>query len=469
MRIETYDSAASPTNMIPDVFNSAPNFTLGAGKLFGFETPFHIGGTTLNATSRGNKGITLFSNSDSSSLLRANTMYDPEASSNFGSNASAYAYGVDRSAAFKYVFGDFEGVYGNANNFTTRDRISNFGKGMMDGGSYFGQWVDAMDYFTDVQVWDSDAISFYNSPSVSGIGNQGVSLGGVLHNYLNMNIVIGYGVDVSRNYAKLDPEAALYNYIHRFRAISRMKQVGLIPHVQKQIGFLAGYCDNFGANIPTFRQRTYLGSPYNSGSYVWHDYLSEESLAQMESYNIYGILEGDGVWYWQAPGIAISDEVNDKLDILYSGFPLSLCGFSGSPSPPTPFGIGSGNRPTPNRSYCSIDGLSVEEQFKGAYKVSQITSILDGGTKTDSPYSYKRPTGSWIDVTKPLNGYGIVEDYQNTRPIVDKVVKNNEVTFVCTDPGAANYSATKLKLSHAGKQWLVAMQDQRTEIFTFTF
>jgi len=78
----------------------------------------------------------------------------------------------------------------------------------------------------------------------------------------------------------------------------------------------------------------------------------------------------------------------------------------------------------------------MENQFTGAHKVSQITSILNGGTKTDSPYSYKRPTGSWIAVTKPINGYGIVHDYQDTRPIVTKVVKNNQVAFVCTDPGS---------------------------------
>lgn len=469
MRIQSYNSQAGPKNMIPDVFNSAPNFTLGAGKLLGFEVPFYVNGSILNSTARGNKGITLFSNSDTSSLLRANTMYADESESHFGSDSSAYDYGVNRAAAFKYVFGDYEGLYGNVNDPTTRNRVANFGKGMMDGGSYYGQWVDGMEYFTGIQVWDTNAIAFYNTPAVSGIGNQGVSIGGKLHDYLNLNIVIGYGVDVSRDYKRLDPEAALYNYIHRFRALNRLKQANLVTHVQKQIGFLAGYCDNFGNNIPTFHQRTFLDSPYNPGSYVWIDYLSEESLAQMESYAIWGILEGDGIWYWKAPGIALSDKRNDSVDILYSGFPLSLCGFSGSPSPPTPFGFESGNRPVPNRYYSVVDGLSVEEQFKGAHKISQITEVLNGGTQTDSPYSYKRPVGSWTTVTKPVNGYGIVEDYSNKRPIVKKVVKGNIATFIVTDPGAANYSQTKIKLAHGGKQWLVAMQDQRTEIFSFTF
>lgn len=465
MNISSYISNSSPDNMIADAFNSAPNFTLSTKKL-GFEIPFYRQGIGLvNASQRQSKGISLFSNSDSTIYERGNTMYDPEATSAFTSDEDAYNYGVAKAGGFKYIFGDYEGTYGDANNFTSRSRIANFAKGVKDGGSYFGQWVDAMHYFTSIQVWDSGATSFYNTPSASGIGNQGVSIGGNLNDYINMNIVIGYGVDLNRSGTAFDPESSLYNYIHRFRAIKRMKEAGLIPHVQKQIGYLAGYCDNFGANIPTFHHRIYLDSPYTPESYIYHDYLSEESLATMESYALYGMLEGDGIWYWKAPGIAVSDHKNDSIDILYSGFPLSLCGFSGSPSPPTPFGAGHGNRPTPNRSYNYIDGLSVEEVFKSAHIFSQVESVVNGGTKIDADYSYKRGAGAWVSVSKPLNGSGIVADYQGGRPIVTKIVNGNNILFICTDPKADNLSTTKIKVNHAGQQWVFSMQDRRTKVF----
>ena len=465
MNISSYTSNSSAGNMIADVFNSAPNFSLTTKKL-GFEIPFYRQGLGIvNAATRATKGVSLFSNSDSTIYERANTMYDPEATSAFTSDGAAYNYGASQAFSFKYIFGDFEGNYGDVNNSTTRDRVANFGKGMKDNGSYFGQWVDAMHYFTGVQVWDAGAASFYSTPSVSGIGNQPVSLGGNLHDYINMNIVIGYGVDLNRGGTAFDPESSLYNYIHRFRAIKRLKEVGLVPHVQKQIGYLAGYCDGFGANVPLFRHRIYLNSPYNPGSYIYHDYLSEESLATMESYAIYGMLEGDGVWYWKAPGIAMSDDKNDSIDILYSGFPLSLCGFSGSPSPPTPFGVGFGNRPSPVRSYNYVDGLSVEEVFKGAHIFSQIESIVNGGVKIDADYSYKRGSGSWSSVSKPLDGSGIVADFQGGRPIVTKVVNGNNLLVICTDPRANDYTTTKIKVNHGGKQWVFSLQDRRTKIF----
>lgn len=466
MNVNSYISNSTPNNMIADVFNSAPNFTLSTKKL-GFEIPFYRTGLGIvSAATRANKGVSLLSSSDSSIYERGYTMYDPEAVTNFTTNTDAYNYGVAIAPSFKYIFGDYEGVYGDANNATTRDRIANFAKGIKDAGSYFGQWVGAMDYFTNIQVWSAGANTFYNTPTMSGIGNQSVaSLGGILNDQLTMNIVIGYGLDLSRNNANFDPEAGLYNYIHRFRAIKKMKEAGLIPQVQKQIGYLAGYCDNFGNTVPTFRQRIYLDSPYNTGSYIYQDYLSEESLATMESYALYGMLEGDGVWYWKAPGIAMSDAKNDSVDILYSGFPLTFCGFVGSPSPPTPFGAGHGNRPSPNRSYNYIDGLSVEEVFKSAHIFSQVESVVNGGTKIDADYSYKRGAGSWTSVTKPLNGSGIVADYQAGRPIVTKIVNGNNILFVCTDPKADDLTTTKIKVNHAGQQWVFSMQDRRTKIF----
>jgi hypothetical protein len=466
MNISPYISNSTPDNMVADVFNSAPTFTLTTKK-FGFEVPFYRTGLGIvNAATRYNKGISLLSNTDSSIYERGYTMYDSEAVTNFTSNAFALAYGASTASSFKYIFGDYEGVYGDVNNSTTRERVANFAKGVKDAGSYFGQWVDAMSYFTSIQVWDAGATTFYNTPIVSGIGNQSVtSLGGTLNDQINMNIVIGYGVDLSRNNAAFDPEVNLYNYIHRFRAIKKMKEAGLISHVQKQIGFLAGYCDNFGANVPIFRHRVYLDAPYTNTSYIYQDYLSEESLATMESYALYGMLEGDGIWYWKSPGIAISDAKNDSVDILYSGFDLNKTGFSGSPSPPTPFGVGHGNRPTPNRSYNYIDGLSVEEVFKSAHVFSQIENIVSGGTKIDADFSYKRGAGSWVSVSKPSNGSGIVADYQGGRPIVTKIINGNNILFICTDPKADNLSTTKIKVSHSGNQWIFSMQDRRTKVF----
>lgn len=465
MNISPYISNSSPNNMIADVFNSAPNFTL-INKKLGFEVPFYRQGMGIvNETTRVNKGVSLFSNSDSSVYERGYTMYDSEAVINFSSDIAAYNYGVAQAANFKYIYGDYEGAYGDVNSLVTRNRVANFAKGVMDGGSYFGQWVGAMEYFTNVQVWDGGATSFYTNPSLSGIGNQGVSAGGNLHDHINMNIVIGYGVDLSRNGANFDPTSSLYNYIHRFRAINKLKAAGLIPQMQKQIGYLAGYCDNFGSNIPTFNHRIYLNTPYNAGSFIYHSYLSEESLATMESYAIYGMLEGDGIWYWKSPGIAMSDNKNDSIDILYSGFSLSLCGFVGSPSPPTPFGEGHGNRPNPIRSYNYVDGLSVEEVFKSAHVFSQIQSVVIGGSKIDADYSYKRGNGAWINVSKPSNGSGIVADYQAGRPIVTKIINGNDIVFVCTDPRADNNTTTKIKINHAGNQWAFSLQDRRTKVF----
>lgn len=459
MIIRGYTRTSSPKNMAVSALTQAPSFSLQ--KKFGFECGFAFGGSLRSSSDLAAKGNTIFTRS-SSGALAANKLATAMASDNFdfSSNSSAYNAGQSFGNQFKTIVLDFENQYGNYNDSTNVDRVGNFIKGAVDAGAKVGEFLYGMLIWNDKHVWDGNAAkSQYTSPVISGIGTKTVnSLGTTLGQLYNLHSKIGYGTIMIQGRQNHDPRAAIYEYIHQFRVFKKQKAAGLLNHVNDSIGYLWGVSDTFGAGIPNFWHKIPLESPYNGAIRILN--RSEESLKIMKGYTIWGMLEADGIWYWDAQ-IATSDAKNDVIDILYSGFPAGEMQYTGSSSLPA-------SRPSPQRTYPYCDGLSKDNVWQGGHEFSLVQNVVIGGTITEPNYSYKRGNaGSFTAVTIPTNGTGIVEAYENERPILAKIVNGSSLVFVVQDPAATEGTITKIRVTHGSKSYFLAANADEPKIYKF--
>lgn len=414
MIVKGFGRTSSPQNMAVSAITQAPNFSLSSKKV-GFEAPFWADGSEKNASYMTAKGNTIFARGISGALASQKfaTVYNSDSQGfDFSSNTGAYNAGFGFATNYKIIVLDFENQYGDYNNATNVERIGNFIKGARDNGAAVGEFLYGMKIWNDKSVWSSGARTQLTNPSISGIGTKYVpSLNTTLGQLYNLHTKIGYGTIVVTGRQEHDPRAAIYNYLYEFLVFQKMKQNGLLNHVETSLGYLWGASDTFGAGIPNFWHRINLDSPYNGAIRILN--RSEESLKVMKGYAIWSLVYGDGFWYWNGQG-TISDTKNDVIDILQSGFPNGEMEYTGNSTL---------NQPNPRRIYPYLDGLSMDLCFEAAHEVSFIETVLQGGTKTQPNYSFARGAGSWQTVTVNQDGTGIVDAYENELPIYSRLSK----------------------------------------------
>lgn len=463
MIIRGFDRTSSPANMGVSALAQAPNFTLSTKK-FGFECGFYANNEEKTAAQLQAKGNTIFTRGSigASPANKFATVYNSDSQGfDFSNNTGAYNAGFGFANSYKTIMLDFENQYGDYNNPTNVDRIGNFIKGAVDNGAKVGEFLYGMLIWNDKHVWNGQAAkNQYINPTISGIGTKYVnSLGKTLGELYNLHSKIGYGTIVIQGRQNHDPRAAVYEFIHQFRVFKRQKQAGLLPHVNESLAYVWGPSDTFGAGIPNFWHRINLEAPLNGSIRILN--RSEESLKIMKSYAIWSMIEGDGIWYWDAQ-ILSSTTKNDVIDILYSGFPNGEMQYTGNSSLP-------GSRPTPTRTYPYLDGLSKDIIWQGAHEFSQIESIVTGGTKSEPSYLFKRGSAANFTTVTPVSGGSeIVEAYEQERPIVTKIVNGANLVFVAQDPAAIEGKITKVKVSHNGKSYFLSLNADEPRIYKFT-
>lgn len=455
MNIVPFKRTSSPANMALSALTQAPNFQLKTKK-FGFENGFFVGGSRMTVGDLKAKGQNLFAEGATKNeemlVVTSNMMQ-----SYFGTNESAYARGKALGTSSKYIVCDFENEYGDYGDPTNVDRLGHFLKGVKEAGALAGEFLYRV--WNDVNVWDEEAKSQLNNPQVKGIGDKTVpSMGVKLSTLYSFNKLIGYGVNYRNGRKDYDPRSSIYNYVYKLRVHEQMKKKGLVSPDCETIGFLWGGCDGFGAGKPSIKHRIYLTG--NLSGYMNIENYDEESLSVMKGFGTWAFSEGNGIYYWDSR-IPRSDNKNDVVDILYSGF-TGGAQYVGSGSLP-------GSRPSPVRSYPFLDGLSREVVYEAAHEISKVEDTLDGEF-SDADYAFKVGTeASFTDVVKPVDGTGIVDDYTLERPIVTKYVKGKKVLFIIQNPGARQGEITKLKLSHSSKTWLVSVNSDEPKLFQFNF
>lgn len=457
MIIRGFNRTSSPANMAVSALDG-PGFTLTNTK-FGYECGFYKSGASLTQSQLATKGCTLFPGHIGTTQASKLNTIDNSETPDFSSNTSAYNAGVNFASISKYIVLDMENQYGDYNNSTNLDRIGNFIKGATDSGALVGEFL--YDIWNDKHVWSSNAKSQYTSPTISGIGTKNVpSLGVTLGSLYNLHLVTGYGTISVQGNQRHDPRAAIYDYIHLFRVNKKQKAVGLINHVNTaSLGYLWGPSDPYGAGIPNFRHRVYMDAPY--GGYTWILNRSEEDLRIMKGYAIWAAIEGHGAWYWDAQ-VLTSDNRNDVVDIIYSGFPSNECGTVGASNLP-------GSRPSPARTYPYLDGLSKDYIWEGMSEFATVETNIQNGTKSDPTFQYKRNNATnYTTVTPVTNGSYIVDAYEQGWPIVCKIVDGNTVVFVLQDPTAKHGEVTKVKVTHDTKSWLLTATSGDPKIYKFT-
>lgn len=454
MNIINYGRSSNPDKMIVSGVTKAPDFSLKV-KHFGFENGFYAGGATLTTAQLKAKGQNLFADEASRDMtltvVTAN-MIDGY----FSSNESAYQRGKSIGQSAAYVVCDFENQYGDYDNATNVDRLGHFLTGVKDAGALAGEFL--YEVWNNFNVWDAGAKTQLTNPEIHGIGNKVVpSLGVRLSELYSFYKIIGYGVNYTTGRKGHDPRVSIYNYVYQLRVHAQLRKKGLVSKDCISIGFLWGGCDSFNAGKPPVKHRIYLDAPYNG--HVSIEAHNEESLSVMKGFGLWGFVEGDGAYYWTSR-IKSSDTKNDVIDILHSGYPL--CSYTGN-------GVLPNSRPNPIRSYPFLDGLSQDVVYEAAHEISQVEEMLSGGEMTDADFAYKRGVGSFTEVVKPDDGTGVVDDYAQERPLVNKIVKGKKVLFIAQDPAARQGQITKLKLKHSNKQWLVSLNGDDPKLFQFNF
>lgn len=444
--------------MSVSALSEAPNFTLS--KKFGNESGFWRNNAVVNKGQLAAKGNTLFKTgtdgvSPSEKFLTVTESY---VGNSFDSNQSAYNLGAELAKGHKYMFLDFEGVWGNLDDYTTRQRVGFMLKGAQDNGALVGEFL--YDVWNSTFVFDGNAKTQIKTPTINGSSNRVVEeLGNMPMSQLyGLTKAIGYGSNYVNTRRNMDPRIAIYNYIYKMRVHQSQKRAGLVPANSNPMGYLWGGCDSFNSGKPPIRHRIYLESPYNG--YIWINHHNEESLKIMKGFGIWAFIETIGLWYWN-PQIYSSDKKNDIIDILYSGFMLDQRGYVGSSSLP-------GSRPEPARSYPFQDGLSNDVVWQAAHEFSQVESEMVGAAKGEPDYSFKRgASNTYIDIVVNQDGTGIVDAYESELPIVAKVVGTNKVWFVIQDPGAKEKEITKIKVSHAGRSFFISANSDEPLIYEF--
>jgi hypothetical protein len=452
MIIPGFGLSSGPEDMSVSGIKKA-DFTLNK-KYFGFENGFTQNGSILSESQLAAKGQNLFAeSSDASKKLL--TVTGDVMLNRFDTNQSAYNIGRELAAGNKLMVCDFENRFGDYGDPETLERVGNFLKGAKDGGARVGEFLYAV--WNDVNVWNQSARTQLLQPVVSGIGTKIVpSLGMTLGQLYGFNRAINYGVNYVTGRQGFDPRSSVYNFVYKQRVHAAQRKAGLMTADCISIGYLWGGCDSFQTGKPPIRHRIYLEAPYSG--YVSIFAHNEESLKITKGAAMWSFIEGEGAWYWN-PRIRVSETKNDVVDILYSGYPH--CDYIGDSHLPA-------SRPDPIRSYPYLDGLSQDVTYEAASEIVRIEDILDGGEKTDADFSYKIPGGEYINVTKPADGTGIVEDYERERPLAVKIVKGKKVVFALQHPAATEGSITKMKLSHQNKTWFVALNGDEPKLCQFT-
>lgn len=457
MIVRPFISTSSPNNMAVSAITQAPNFSVPSKKI-GFENPFWAQGSEKNAAYMTAKGNTIFARgiSGASPSQKFATVYNSDSQGfDFSTNQGAYNAGFGFATNYKTIVLDFENQYGDYNNTTNVERIGNFIKGARDNGAKVGEFLYGMRIWNDKSVWSSGARGQLTSPVLSGIGTKSVpSLNTTLGQLYNLHTKIGYGTIAVTGRQEHDPRAAIYNYIYEFLVFRKLKENGLLNHVDTSLGYLWGVSDTFGAGIPNFWHTIPLDSPYNGSIRILN--RSEESLKVTKGYGIWACFFGDGFWYWNGQGV-ISDTKNDVADILQSGFPPGEMEYTGSSSLVMP---------NPRRIYPFMDGFSMEVCFEAAHEVQQVETVLQSGTKSLISYSFARNNGSFQDVTVGVTG--IVDMYEQSLPILAKAVSSNELVFVLQDPGASEGVITKVKATHGAKTYFLTANSDEPKVYKFT-
>ncbi len=456
MIIKGFGRTSSPDSMAVSAITQAPNFTIPS-KSVGFECPFWAFGSEKSASYMTNKGNTVFPR-DTVGAAPQNkfaTVYASDSNGfDFSNNQGAYNAGFNFAYSYKTIVLDFENQYGDYNNPTNVEIIGNFIKGARDNGAKVGEYLYRI--WSDIPVWHNQARAQLTNPVLGGISTKQVaSLNTTLGALYNLYTAYGYGTMVVTGRQAHDPRAAMYNYIHGFLVHQKMRQTGLISQQTTSIGYLWGASDTFSAGIPNFWHRIPLNSPYDGNIRVLN--RSEESLKIMKGYAIWGLVFGDGFWYWNGHGVT-SDTKNDVIDILQSGFPGGEMAYDGTSTL---------NMPNPRRIYPYLDGLSMDSCFEGAHEFSLISSVVQGGTRTDPNYSFARSGGSWQSVTINQNGTSIVDAYDNQLPILSKIVKNSDLVFVVQDPSCTEGKVTKIKVAHGNKSYFLTANCDEPKIYKF--
>ena len=448
MKIASFWRTSSPENMAVSAMKKMPDVALKS-KLFGFECGFYENGSLMTDSQLQKKGHNLFRKGGKTTSLLTCTGDIVE--NHFGSNESAYNLGKSLGQAHQYIVLDLENQWGNYDDPTTLDRVGHLLKGMKEEGALVGDFLYAV--FSRNMVWDNDAKAQLQNPSINGVGTKIVpSLGVPLSSLYGLHKMIGYGNAYWTGKANHDPRYAIYNYIYQLRVNRKLRTQGKIPANTPSIGYLWGGCDSFNTGKPLINHRIYV-----DGGYVNIQHSNEEAASIMKGYAIWGMVEGDGVYYWTST--SMSDNRNDVIDILYSGFPH--CSSTGNIALPP-------SRPEPVRIYPYQDGLSADAIHEGVYEVSFIQDSLEQGQFEDANYAFKREGDTnFQSVMRNNDDTAIVEDYLQARPVVLKIVDKKSVFFVIQDPVASQNAQTKIKLSHAKKTWFAATNADEPQILKF--
>ena len=460
MKITGFNRSGSPERMGVSAIDICPDFTLN-NYLFGFESGFYRNNAKMTKAQMIAKGVNLQNYQAGGTRDETLLTVGANMTGNFGTNAGAYQTGQDLGGQFKYLICDFENQYGGYDNGTSAvDRVGNFIKGATDAGALVGEYLWDMFVWNEKSVFQANARTQISAPVVSGIGLINVpSLNRNLASLYNLFLVNGYGSGNTAELNKLDPRTKVYNAIYQFRVYKSLKAAGLIPHVQKAFLYMWAPVDPLFSGIPAIKHRIYLDAPYANGNYVWINGNPESDPNTMKGLAMWSVFEGSGAFYWDTPGILTSNTKNDIVDIALSGHPD--WGHVGGAMP--------NSRPDPNRMYPYLDGLGKDATWEGMYEASKVQYMLDG-VKSDPDFAYKN-AGSvgFTNVVKPTNGTGIVDDFEQQRPVVGKVVKGSEVLFLIQHPFCMHGTRTQIKISHGGKSWLVTTNGNEPAFHKFSF
>lgn len=460
MIIRPYNSTTTPSNMAISAFDQCPNFSISTRK-FGHESGFWKNNAQVTKAQLSAKGNNLFKTGTAGATPNEKflTVTESYVEGQFNNNQDAYNCGFGLASNHKYMFLDFEGIWGNLADYTTRQRTGHFLKGAQDNGALVGEFL--YDVWNSSFVYSPNARNQLINPTNTGISNKVVeelnnTPMGLLY---GLTKAIGYGSNYVNTFGNLDPRTAIYNFVYKMRVHAAQKAAGIVPANSNPIGFLWGGCDSFNTGKPPFRQRIYLEEPLNG--HIWINNHGEESLKIMKGFTMWALFESLGVWYWN-PQILSSDKRNDVIDILYSGFNINERGYDGSSQLPS-------SRPEPPRTYPFLDGLSNEAVWQMAYEFSQIEYFLDGGIKYDANFSFKRDNATnYTAIVKPTDRTSICDANDNRTPIVNKIVKGSEVLFIVQDPGANEGQITKIKASQFGKTFFMAASSDEPKLYKFS-
>jgi hypothetical protein len=177
-----------------------------------------------------------------------------------------------------------------------------------------------------------------------------------------------------------------------------------------------------------------------------------------EALALFGLLEGDGAYLWDAHGVSDGDPNGIFSTLKYCIDYKDDRGQWRPDVPGTPIGPG-------KTWYPPCMAYAADYYALGAWKYSQIADVIDGGQRVDFEYSMDGGKTWYIP---PANGGAMADVVRDKRPVVTGAVRGADVAVVVFHPFQGVADTTSLLVRHGASVFAIELFGTRVRVYRGT-